>query len=177
MNGGVLMFKAIEIESRLELPYAVIDIRNGEEQFILSFSSFDEDQTEHSLQAGGVTGRFDVTYKCRGTDCHFECDLTTGNLYCFYLELDDALDGLPGTKPIAILENYGGSQERTKIVFSHDKTGHWFVSGNIRNKGNNFRSGIFFDIPVDVSIVSETMVSLKRLFDELERIQGHRNFF
>ena len=81
------MFKTIKVESNLELPYNLIDIQDGEKRFIFLFKCFDDNQTEYSIQAGGVTGKFEVTYKCCGIDSNFECDITIGNLYYFYIEL------------------------------------------------------------------------------------------
>lgn len=51
--------------------------------------------TERSVQKGGLNGQFEVSYSCSGIDSRFECDITIGNLYSFYLQLDNAYEFFP----------------------------------------------------------------------------------
>ncbi|MCC3351432.1 hypothetical protein [Ruminococcus albus] len=170
------MFRKIEIDSILELPYKLIDIGDRDEQFVLAFKCFEENQTDYSIQAGGVTGKFEVTYKCCGIDSQFEIDMTIGNLYYFYVELDNAYECLPGSDPVAILKNYG-TLDRTDMTFRFDKLGHIIVSGSFKNKNNNYKCAVAFDMQIDTSYIYDILHSLKYFFDELKRIQGHSNFY
>jgi len=171
------MFKTIEIESNLELPYNLIDIRDGEKQFIFSFKCFDDNQTEYSIQAGGVTGKFEVTYKCSGIDSKFECDITIGNLYYFYIELENVYECLPGIEPVAVLKNYGETLNRTNMTFTFDKLGHCKVDCCFKNASDRYNSGIFFELQIDMSYIYDILNSLEKFFDELKQIQGHSKFY
>ncbi len=171
------MFKEIEIESTLELPYKLIDIQDDNEQFILYFKSFDKNQTDYSIKTKGITGKFEIKYECCGIDSQFEIDITIGNLYYFYIELENSYECLPGSEPIAVLNNYGETLNQTNMTFRFDKLGHFIVSGYFKNKNNMYKSGIIFDIEVDTVFIYDILRSLKRFFDELRRIQGHSNFF
>ena len=170
------MFKTIEIDSTLELPYKLIDIRDGRKYLIFSFKCFDDDQTEYSIQAGGVTGKFEVIYKCCGIDSQFECDITIGNLYDFYIELKNVYECLPCNEPVAILKNYGEILNRTNMTFTFDKLGHCNVNGYFKNKYDGYDSGIMFEFKNDIYIYG-ILNSLEKFFDELKRIQGHGNFY
>lgn len=170
-------FKDVEIKSNLELPYRLIYIKEGSTEFGLYFKSFDEHQSEYSINAGGVTGTFEVAYSCLGMDCRFECDITMGNLYSFYLQLENVYECLPRVVPIATLENYG-SLERTNLTFKLDKKGHVQVNGRFMNKDANYSSGIQFDVSMDAFYnITYIINALKRFFEELKRIQGHSNFY
>ena len=166
----------MDSENKFELPYKVMEIDSGDECLILSFIRFKRHQDSYSIKRGGVLGDFEVSYKCRGIESRFECELTPGNLNCFYYELENLYDGLPGTKPTAVLENNTGEAERTKITFTLNK-GRCFISGSVRNKNNDYKSGIFFDIDTDGIILSEILTELNNFLDEIIKIQGHRNFF
>lgn len=170
------MFKKIEIESTLELPYKLIDIKDGSGQLIFAFKCFDDNQTDYSIQEGGVTGKFVVSYKCCGIDSLFECDITIGNLHDFYIKLKNVYECLPGIEPLAVLKNYG-TLNRTDMTFRFDKLGHCFVSGYFKNESNDYKSGIIFDIQIELSDIYDILHSLERFFDELKRIQGHSNFY
>ena len=155
----------------------LISIKEGDEQFALYFKSFDEQQSEHSIKTGGVTGVFEISYSCPGMDCRFECDITMGNLYSFYLQLDNVYECLPGIVPIATLDNYGSS-EHTNLTFEFDKKGHVRVTGRFMNKDTHYNSGILFDITMDTFYNITNMINtLRSFFDELKRIQGHSNFY
>ena len=165
-----------DINSILKLPYKLIDISDGTERFVLSFKEFDKGQTGHSIKKGGVTGSFEVTYRCSGIDSRFECDVTVGNLYYFYIELENVYECLPGTEPAAVLTNYG-TTDRTDMTFRFDGAGHCQVSGRFMDKENGYKSGVIFDICMDVSYIYDILGSLKEFFDELKRIQGHGSFY
>ena len=60
------MFKTIKVESNLELPYNLIDIQDGEKRFIFSFKCFDDNQTEYSIQAGGVRNCAKINQSYKG---------------------------------------------------------------------------------------------------------------
>ena len=168
----------MNINSTLELPYKLIDIGDRNERFIFAFKCFDENQTEYSIQAGGVTGKFEITYKCSGIESNFECDLTIGNLYYFYIELDTAYDIKFCKDSVAILKDCSETLNRTKLMFRFDKLGHCFVEGCFKNKGNNYRSSISFeDIEIDQTFIPDILISLEKFFDELKRIQGHSKFY
>ena len=170
-------FKTVEIKRNLELPYELIRINEGSGQFGLYFKSFDENQSEYSISAGGVTGKFEVEYNCLGMDCKFECDITMGNLYSFYLQLENVYECLPGIVPIATLENYG-SLDRSNLTFKFDKMGHVQVNGRFMNKDAHYSSGILFDVTMDAFYnITYIINTLKSFFEELKRIQGHSNFY
>ena len=165
-----------EINSTLELPYKLIDIGDSAEQFTLCFKSFDQARSAHSIQTSGVSGVFEVEYKCSGIDCRFECDMTVGNLFYFYTELENVYECLPGIEPVAFLNNYGADMH-TDMSLRFDKKGHFNVIGHFKNKQNNYKSSIAFDIQADTAFVYDILGSLKAFFDELKRIQGHGNFY
>ena len=162
--------------NEFELPYKLIDIGMEEEHFTLSFTKFKPHQDSYSIKRGGIAGDFEVSYKCNGIESRFECDLTTGNLYSFYVELDNSYECLPGSEPVAILAN-NASPERTSMTFRFDKMGHFFVKGCFKAKENGYKSGIIFDMEMDTVFIYDILDSLKKFFNELEKIQGHRNFF
>lgn len=163
------------MNGKLELPYKLMDIETDDERFTLSFKSFRAHQDSFSIKRSGLAGDFEVYYKCSGMENRFECDLTAANLYYFYYELDNAWDGLPGTKPVAILESNSETQERTKMTFRLDK-GICFINGFFKNRDNIYKSGIIFDIEIDCIFIPEILASLENFFKGLEEIQGHRNF-
>ena len=170
------MFRKIEIDSILELPYKLIDIGDSDEQFVLAFKCFEENQTDYSIQTGGATGNFEITYKCSGIDSQFEIDITIGNLYYFYNELKNIYECLLGIDSVAVLKNYG-TLNRTDMTFKFDKLGHIIVSGSFKNKSNNYKCGVAFDMQIDTSYIYDILHSLKYFFDELKRIQGHSKFY
>ena len=163
------------MNGKLELPYKLMDIEMDDERFTLSFKSFKAHQDSYSIKRSGLAGNFEVYHRCSGSESRFECDLTVGELYCFYIELDNVYDGLPGTKPVAILESNSRTQERTKMTFRPDK-GKFLISGLVRNRDNGYKSGIIFDMEIDTVFVVEMLVTLENFFKKLEEIQGHRNF-
>lgn len=162
-----------EFKSTPELPFILIDISTDDERFILQFKNFHENQDEHSVRRGGVTGDFEVIYKCPGTETKFECALTAGDLYTFYLELDNVSEGFDDT---AVLEHSENGSKLTEIRVTADKKGHFTVYGLVKNKNNNFKSGFFFEMVMDSIYLHETFSAFEPFFKELEKIQGNRNF-
>ena len=173
----MFMYQTTEIESNFTLPYDLICIQDGGMQFRLTFKCFDENQTAYSIQTGGLTGTFEVTYQCAGMDCQFECDMTIGNLYYFYIALENGYECLPGIEPVAVLKNDGETRNRTNLTFTFDKQGHINVNGCFRNKCDGYHSGIVFELQIDVSYIYDILSALESFFDALKRIQGHSNFY
>ena len=159
------------IVSSLELPYKLIEIDRSGEHFVLAFSCFDEGQSDYSIRMGGVTGRFEITYYGIGIDSSFPCDLTVGNVYQFYLDLNNAYNQL-GKETEVTMQYY--DNERSALTISFDKTGHCDISGHFKNKITACRNGICFDgIQIDQTEIQRMLSAMKKLFDEFERIQGH----
>lgn len=169
------MYTTQTIESTIELPYKLIDIDTGRENFIFLFNEFDDNQTDYSIKMGGVTGKFRVIYQGKGINCNFGCDITVGNVYEFYMSLDNAYDAL-GKNSVAILKNYG-TLNRTNLTINFDNKGHCFVDGYFKNEDNLYESGIFFSFKIDQTYLIESLNSMKTFFQELRRIQGHNDFY
>ena len=163
-----------EKESHIELPFTLIDIREGSEQFVFSFKRFDN-EAGYSHKTGRVTGIFEVTYNCRGISSQFECDATIGNVYAFLLQLENVYECLPGIEPVAVLENYG-SMNRTNMTFRFDKKGHVAVNGRFMNGSTKYNSGIVFEMKTDTSCISDILINFNRIFEEIQRIQGHSDY-
>lgn len=163
-------------EVMIELPYKLIDINTGGEHFVLQFNSLDDNQTEQSIKTGGLTGKFGIIYQAGGIDCNFECDITVGNVYEFYVSLDDAWDILFGKNAVAVLKNYG-TLDRTNLTVSFDKRGHCLVDGFFKNKNNQYKSGISFSFEIDQTYITDILNSMKTFFTELIRVQGHKVFY
>ena len=171
------MLLAFSINSNLEIPYKLIDVQEGGEQFTLFFKCFDSDQTKYSVEMGGLTGQFEVTYNCCGISSKFDCDMTIGNLYAFYMQLENAYECLPGIDPVAVLENYG-SDMRSCMTFTFDKKERVVISGHFMDKVTSYKSGIMFEMEIDTFyVISEILKSLECFFSELKRIQGHNTFY
>ena len=171
------MFKTVIIDSNLELPYKLIDIHEDGEQFALSFKEFDSGQSDYSIERGGLTGKFEVTYNCCGINSQFECDMTIGNLFDFYIQLENSHECLSGTDSIAVLEDYG-SDKRTNMTFNFLNNNRVVISGNFLNSNTLYKSGIQFEMEIDTFyVISETLNSLEYFFNELKRIQGHSTFY
>ena len=166
-----------KIESTIELPYNVIDIDTGDEHFILQFDSFDDNQSDYSIKMGGVTGNFSINYYSNSVNCNFKCDITVGNVYLFYVELDNAYDILSGRNAVAVLKNYG-SLNHSNLMFTFDKRGHCNVDGEFKNKSNQYKNGINFSFELDqTGNITPILNSMEVFFQELRRIQGHSNFY
>ena len=103
--------------------------------------------------------------------------ITIGNLYYFYIELENVYECLPGIEPVAVLKNYGETLNRTNMTFTFDKLGHCNVNGCFKNASDGYNSGIIFELQIDMSYIYDILTSLEIFFDELKRIQGHSNFY
>ena len=157
-------------DTMIQLPYTLIDaVGNGGERIMLQLKSF-------VLESTGLTGDFELTYQCQAMQCSLQCDLTIGNLSYFEYDLDTAYDINSCRSSTAVLESYDSS--RTRLVFSFDEKARCCVSGNIRNKGDGYKSGICFDdVEIDTVNIGDILCCLKDFFNEAERIQGNRNFY
>ena len=165
-----------KIESTLGLPFELIEIDKSGERFVFAFKCFDDDQSDYSIKKGGVTGKFEISYRGHGIDSGFLCDLTVGNVHQFYLDLDNAYNIQLGKHTKVTLQDY--SKERSLLSFSFDKLGHCFVSGCFKNKDYGCRNGICFEeIEIDQTEIPRMLSAMKKLFNELERIQGHSDFY
>ncbi len=165
-----------KIESCLELPFKLIEIDKGGEQFVFAFKCFDDDQSDYSIEMGGVTGKFEIAYRGLGVNGGFLCDLTVGNVYQFYLDLENAYNIQLGKDIKVTMHDY--SEDRTMLTFSFDKTGHCDVGGFFKNDENGCRNGICFDeIEIDQTEIPPMLSAMKKLFNELERIQGHCTYY
>lgn len=170
------MYTIRKIASNIELPYDLIDINTGSEHFIFQFISFDDDQTDRSIEMGGVTGKFGIIYQCKGIDCNFECDITVGNVYAFNYSLDTAYDLMSGRNAVSVLSDYGDTLNRTNLTIRFDSKGHCLMDGHFKNKDDLYKSAVSFSFEIDQTDVSDMLVSMNKFFEELIRIQGHNNF-
>lgn len=152
-----------------ELPYKLIDIDMGDECFSLAFIKFD--YIKHNV----VTGDFEIAYKCNGIESKFECDMTIGNLYCFFISLDNAYDIQSCKNNVVTIENYGSSK-RSVLTIKFDN-GHYFVSGYFKNKNNLYNSSISFNFEIFLTDIVEILISLDNFFREIRKIQGNNNFY
>ena len=128
----------------LSLPFRLIELNSGEQLFALECK---EIRTLGSKEE--LSGTFEVIYKCNGMDCHFECDITIGNIYYFYLELDTAYDILFSKNAKAVLNDY--NNDRTNIVFEFDDKCRCKAHGTIKNRSDQYRSSIEFTMSADQS--------------------------
>ena len=156
--------------SDLSLPFRLIEINTGNEFFELECKELKLFGSEESL-----SGTFEVIYKCSGMDCHFECDITIGNVYYFYLELDTAYDIMFSKNSKVVLSDY--NNDRTSIVFQFDDKCRCKAFGKIKNKSDQYRSGIKFTMNVEQSEICDALVSLDKFFRELKRVKGNMDFF
>lgn len=106
-----------DTEKTFALPYKLIDIDTGREHFVLSFKSFARHQDGFSIKHSGLNGDFEAAYRCSGIDSRFECDMTTGELFAFYHELDNVYNCLPGTESAATLKNNDDTLSHTRMTF------------------------------------------------------------
>ena len=169
-----MKYREIIINSKLELPYRLIDIEEADENFIFQFNEFDDKQTDYSIRTGGVTGKFGIVYSGKGMECSFDCDITVGNVYDFYISLENAYEYIKGGR--AMLSNYG-SLNRTNLSVAFDGKGHCEVTGKFLNKDNFYKSGISFSFSLDQTHISDILLKMDTFFKELYRIQGHHRYY
>ncbi|MCM1357807.1 MAG: hypothetical protein NC205_04370, partial [Prevotella sp.] len=161
-----MKYKEIIINSKLELPYRLIDIEEAGEHFIFQFNEFDDKQTDYSISTCGVTGKFGIIYSGKGMECSFDCDITIGNVRDFAVALENAYDNLNGRK--AILENYG-SLNRTNLSVIFDNKGHCKIKGKFFNENNFYKSGISFSFELDQTYIADIIRKTDIFFSELYR--------
>ena len=166
----------MEIKSNLHLPFRLIDVNTGNDSFVFEFKEFDKGQTDFSIKNGGLTGKFGIIYRCIGIECQFECDITIGNVYYFYIDLENAYDIQFGKNIKVILKDYSDVDNRTCLTFEFDKTGHCIINGYFKNKFSQYMSGVEFSIEIDQTYIAKMLVSFEMFFNELKRIQGDYNF-
>ncbi|MBR5371065.1 MAG: hypothetical protein IK130_02515 [Oscillospiraceae bacterium] len=159
-----------ESDSTLQMPRRLLDLGGDAERFVLSCVGL-----ERRENGSGVSGSFEISYQCCGTESRFACDLTLGSLYVFTVSLDYTFDLGPGDT--VVLKN-DGVEDRSELIFRFDHRGHCVISGRFRNQDNGFRSGIFFSgMVIDNIYMNEIILSLEAFFSEIEKIQGHSNFW
>lgn len=162
------------IETKLEFPYVLIDISEWDEHFIFQFNEFDSNQTDYYIRTGGVSGNFGIVYSGKGMECSFECDITIGNVYDFYIALENAYEYIKGGK--AVLANYG-SLNRSNLSVAFDGKGHCEVTGKFLNKDNFYKSGINFSFSLDQTHINDILIKMEIFFKELRRIQGNNIYY
>lgn len=166
--------KEIIINSRLELPYRLIDIEEWGERFIFQFKKFDDGQTDYSVSATGVTGKFGIVYIGKGMNCEFDCDITIGNVRDFAVSLENAYDNMNDGK--AVLVNYG-SLNRSNLSVVFGKRENCKMTGNFLNEDNFYKSGISFSFSLDQIYIHDIIKNMDDFFEELYRIQGHNSYY
>lgn len=156
------------IETKLELPYVLIDISEWDEHFIFQFNEFDGNQTDY------LTGTFGIVYSGKGMECSFECDITIGNVYDFYISLENAYEYIKGGK--AVLSNYG-SLNRSNLSVAFDGKGHCEVTGKFLNADNFYKSGISFLFSLAQTHINDILIKMETFFKKLRRIQGNNIYY
>ena len=154
----------------ISFPYRLMEINNGDVFFALECKELSSFGSEDNL-----SGTFEIIYKCSGMDCHFECDISIGNIYYFYLELDTAYDIMFCKNAKAVLSSY--NNDRTDLVIEFDDKCNCTASGKIRNKSDQYRSGIEFTMNVEQSDVCDALVSIDEFLIEMHRLKGNMDFF
>lgn len=161
----------LEINSSLEIPYPLIDIRLGSTNFLLLFLGVDDNQSEYSIKRGGVMGKFGIKFRESGLKADFPVDATVGNIFAFYSDFKNVYESLCGT---ATLRDY--SQERTLISVSFEKSGRCKIVASVKNMFTNANGTLNFELCCDQSYLHNTLKKFAVLFDELSDIQGYYDF-
>ena len=156
----------------IELPYQLINIDMGDEHFSLTFKKFAKEQSEYLLRHKCVTGDFEIEYNCSGIKSKFECDITIGSLFCFYIALDDAYDIQSCRDNTVSSGNFGNSSE---LMLRFDK-GHYFFSGCCKNKNNGNKSAVSFDFEIQQADIVEMLMSMDDFFCKIKKLQGNCDF-
>jgi len=165
-----------KIENAMELPFDLINLNLHDEQFIFRFEKFDDDQSDYTVQMGGLTGSFSVLYSCKGIESCFECDVTIGNVYDFYVSLNKAYCAMTDGEASAVLKDYGETKNRTLLEIKSDGKGHCRLVGSFLNKYTNYKSGINLSFEIDQSYIPEMLASFEVFFDKLISLQGSDYF-
>lgn len=96
-------------------------------------------------------------------------------MYDFYQALNDAYLALDGRS--AILKNYSDHLNRTRLAIRFDRHGHCTLEGMIQNKENHYHSGVIVSLQGDQTDISAALRAMRTFFGELQRIQGHSDFY
>ena len=177
MDYFIYFFVRLKVVIFVNLPYDLFSLDLGETQFVLQFLNFHE-QDDYSIQVGGLSGDFGIFYKDKAFSCRFRCDITVGNLYDFYIALDNAWDILGCREgSSAVLSDYSHFLKRSRLSVTFDKKGHCSIEGSFKSKESAYQSGIFFSFQADQTYISENLNSLDYFLHELAEMQGHRNFY
>lgn len=165
-----------KIENAMELPFDLIALNLHGEHFAFRFEKFDADQTDYTVQMGGLTGSFSVRYSCKGIESCFECDVTIGNVYDFYVSLNKAYGAMTDGEASAVLKNYGETKNRTLLEIKSDSKGHCLLVGSFLNKYTYYKSGINLSFEFDQSYISEILAAFEVFFDKLISLQDSNYF-
>lgn len=153
----------------MDLPFCVIDISTEQGKIKLLATDIDRG-TPETLKRGGLTVTFSIQIAVDGINADFDCSISLGNLYTFYVDLRKCHNDVNG---IAILKDY--SERLTNISFCFNHMGQCGVSGFAQN-GAYSKNKIEFSIQCDKIFIDQSIKSLKVLFDELAEIQGFYEF-
>ncbi len=160
------------IDTQLQLPYNIIDISSAyDEHFVFRFLRFDEGQTEYSVKNRGITGEFGIEYHGRGMDCDFSCDITMESVRDFFLAVESEYDGMgSGT---VMLQDYS-ADNRTMLIFTRDRHGHFRADGKILNKDARYESGLVFAFDFDSGCILDTIRAGGKFFHEMYRLRENK---
>lgn len=153
----------------MDLPYCAIDISTCNGKMRLLVTDVDKAAPE-ALKRGGVTAEFHIQIAVDGINADFNCSISLGNLYIFYIDLQKCYKEVKGT---AVLKDYSERLTNIAVCFIH--TGQCVVSGFAQN-GAYSKNKIEFYIQCDQTFINQNIKSLKALFDKLAAIQGFYEF-
>ena len=167
MKGSVT---ALDNFNGISLPFRLIGLNSGDQLFALECKEIGTFGRKEDL-----TGTFEVIYKGSGIDCRFECDITIGNIHYFYSELDTAYDILFSKNAKAVLSDY--NNDKTNIVFEFDDKCRCKAFGTIKNRSDQYRSGIEFTMSAEQSEICDTLAALDKFLNELRKVKGDLDIF
>lgn len=161
-------YKTLYLKDTLPLPYNLIDAKNS--GFKLNYVGLKEGQSDYSLSYG-VEGDFSIEISDIGIEISEICDLTVGNVYSFYKDLEKMMKNIKGN---AVLKEYSG--RTINISFNAKSTGKISVNGVYRAKQTELIDKLELSFEIEPNVLDNSLKHLKTLFDELGKIQGHYNF-
>ena len=153
----------------MELPYCVFDISTNDGKIKLLLTNIDKGTLE-TVKMGGLIADFNIQIVVYGINADFKCWITIGNLYDFYIKLQECYKNLYGT---AVLKYH--DEELTRISVDFQNTGKCTVYGYAQTKSYK-KNKIEFCIECDQTYIEPNIRMLKILFDELAVIQGFYEF-
>jgi len=153
----------------MELPYNAFEICTSEGNLKLLMTAVYEGSPE-SLKRGGVNADFRIEIDINGITADLKCYISVGNLYSFYNDLLKCYENLRGE---AVLKDY--SEKLTIIVFAFSITGGCEIYGCVHSDSYS-KNKVEFGLECDQTYILPILYSLKRLFDELAKIQGYYDF-